>query len=153
MNANEKLLVEAVRSMLSDRAKLGLAFHGEPEERSHMVQFQQQGTEDMFRIKINKPEITHYEAVSGAFFHTHSYRNLDDPQFELAFRKQMSGMTVPPDQQDLAVKYLGELRNELEMPVRDTGRRIDMFSASAEEANGAAHVDDLREVTQPTNEA
>lgn len=150
MKHNEKLFLEAVSNMFSDAAKLGLAYHGDTDERSHYVQYHWQSAEDMYRIKINNPKITHYEAISAAFFHTHSYKNIDDPSFDLAFRKQLTGSAVPPDQIDLALKYLDELRKELDMPVQHSGRRIDTFSNSAESATGSQNVEGLRQATNPT---
>jgi len=147
MNHNENLLVEAIRNMFDDSAKLGLAYHDEPEERAHQAQFHQEAVENMFRIKANNPKISQYEAITGAFFQTHSYRNIDDPAFTLAFRKQMTGMHVSPDQIDLALKYVDEIRKELKMPEQHSGRRIDTFSDSAEEATSSANVQDLRQAT------
>jgi hypothetical protein len=152
MDRIEKMLSEAINGLLNDRAELGLAFHNGVEETSHFTQFHWNNLEDAFRIKINNPNIKHYESLSGAFFQTHSYRNIDDPRFELSFRKQMSGMAVPPQEQELAIKYVEELRNDFDMPVRDTGRRKDNWSASAEESTGYSDMESLRNVTQPTND-
>lgn len=116
MNKSESLLLEALKNMLSDKAQLGLAIH-KPKETSHDAQFHWQDVEDRFRIKINKPEISMFDSINGAFFHTHSYKNIDDPQFDISFQKQMDGMVVPHSEQKLALKYLDELRKELKMPV------------------------------------
>ena len=149
MNSHESLLLEAITNMLNSVTKLGLDYHGEKEERSHQAQFHIQDCEDEFRIKINKPNITHYDAISAAFFQTHSYKNIDDPAFNLAFRKQMTGMAVPPEQIDLALKYLEALRKELKMPTQHSGRRLDTFSNSAESATGSKNVADLVDATNP----
>ena len=147
MDSNEKMLLEAVKHMLDDAVQLGLSYHGEKEERSHMTQFHWEDVEKMFRVKINQPEITYYELVSGAFRNTHSHKNIDDPAFELSFRKQMGGGAVPNEQQDLAIKYVTELREELSMPVRDTGRRVDNWSGSSEEGTGNKNLEDKRDAT------
>ena len=150
MNHPERLLLEAVKNMLGDKAQLGLAFHKKPEERSHMAQFHIQNVEDTFKIKINDPGIRFYDSIAGAFFHTHSYKNIDDPQFDLAFRKQMSGMAVPIEEQTLAIKYLDEIREDLDMPVDGRKTVIKQFepnTSSAERSTGIADLDGIKEVT------
>lgn len=148
MDSSEALLLEAVKNMLGDKAKLGLSIHN-VEETSHNTQFHYQDVEDKFRIKINQPTITMFDSISGAFFHTHSYLNIDDPKFDFSFRKQMDSMAIPHNEQTQALKYLSELRKELKMPI---GGRYDAmehveFTNSQEHSTGLANQNDLRKVT------
>ena len=152
MKQQEKLLLEAIKNMLSDNVKLGLVFHPihakYEEPADHKTQFHIQHVEDMMRIKLNNPKIRLYEAISGAFFHTHSYKNIDDPQFDLAFRKQMSGMVVPIVEQDLAVQYLNEIREELGMNIYGRETRLAPprpNTSSAEQYTGLADLDGIRQ--------
>ena len=145
MNSAEILLLEAMKNMLDDKAKLGLAIH-KVKETSHTAQFSHQNIENKFKIKLNQPNIIMFESISAAFHHTHSYQNIDNPQFELSFRKQMDGMSVPQNEQNLAIKYLDQLRNELKMPV---GGRIDRlehveFTNSAEASEGLVDLSKMR---------
>jgi hypothetical protein len=148
MDSAESLLLEAMKNMLSDKIDLGLGFHGDTEERSHMTQFHWQDVEDMMRVKLNNPAIDHHESISGAFFHTHSYKNIDDPRFDLAFRKQMSGMVVPNNEQELALKYVDEIRNELDMPVRKAVPPYAPHTSSAEQSTGTPDMDGMRDATE-----
>lgn len=116
MNKHESMLLEAISNMLSDKAQLGLSIH-KPQETSHCAQFELENIKDKFRIKINNPEISMFDSISGAFYHTHSYKNIDDPQFDISFKKQMDGMVVPHNEQDLALKYLDELRKEFKTKI------------------------------------
>ena len=149
MNESESLLLEAVKNMLSDKAQLGLSIH-KPEETSHNTQFHWQDVEDKFRIKLNKPEISMFDSISGAFFHTHSYKNIDDPQFVISFSKQMDGMAVPQSEQKLALKYLEELKKELKMEI-PSGRFDKMehheFTNSEEESTGLQDQKDMAKAT------
>lgn len=149
MNKNESILLEAVKNMLSDRAQLGLAIHNQ-EETSHNTQFHWQDVEDKFKIKINDPKISMFDSISGAFYHTHSYKNIDDPQFDISFKKQMDGMAIPHSEQDLAIKYLDELRKELKMEA-EGGREDKMehneFTNSEEESTGLQNQKEMAKVT------
>lgn len=148
MDRNETLLLEAITNMLSDNAKLGLSIHN-VEETSHNTQFHYQDVEDRFKIKLNNPDISMFDSINGAFFHTHSYKNIDDPQFNISFKKQMDGMVVPHSEQELALKYLEELKAELKMP---TGGRVDKmehdeFTNSEEHSTGLQDQKDMAKAT------
>ena len=147
MNTNEILLLEAISNMLSDSAKLGLSIHKQ-EETTHNAQFHYQDVEDKFRIKINDPSITMHDAISGAFYHTHSYKNIDDPQFKICFKKQMDGMAVPHPEQKLAIKYFEDLLKELKFEVggRQDKLQHNEFTTSDEQSVGMADQTDMSEI-------
>lgn len=118
MDRNEQLLAEAVSNMLSDRAALGLDFHKNAKETSHFVQSRHQDIECEFRVRANVPDMNLYEAVTAAFYHTHSYRNIDDPKFDEAFMKQM-GDIVPQSDKELALEILYTMRKEIGQDIND----------------------------------
>jgi len=163
MNGNEKLLLEAISNMLDDKTKLGLSFHkipergkGESNEKSHNVQFRWEDIEDTMRLKLNAdPKITMYEAISGAFFHTHSYKNIDDPDFVLCFKKQMSGAgnSVPLVEQEIALKHLDSIIREFydNQAYRADKMEHEEFTNSGEQSVGFNNIKDKREVTQELN--
>ena len=111
MNPKERMLFEAVQNMLKDKTSYGLDFHKGNVEDSHHAQFRHQDIEKTFKIKVNQPNVNMYEYVCAAFHHTHSYRNIDDPKFDLAFQKQM-GKIVPKTDQAIAFKVLNDMRKE-----------------------------------------
>jgi hypothetical protein len=149
MNTNESLLLEAISNMLSDSAQLGLSIH-KKEETSHNAQFHYQDVEDKYRIKINDPAITLYDAINGAFYHTHSYKNIDDPQFEICFKKQMDGMSIPHPEQKLAIKYYKDLLKELKFEAEGRPDKLEHeeFTTSNEQSVGMA---DQKEMSQAIN--
>lgn len=137
MNPKEKLLVEAIRNLLSDsNDSLGLVFHKGTEETSHMAQFRHQDIENEFRVRANDPKMNLYEAVTAAFYHTHSYRNIDDPDFDQAFLKQM-GDIVPESDKALALEILNNIRKD--MGTNYMGGDIDDFDV-------VRNLDGIREV-------
>ena len=152
MNRNESILFEAVKNMLDDKAQLGLSIHN-TEETSHNAQFHWEDIADKFRIKINNPKITMFDAISGAFYHTHSYKNIDDPQFDISFRKQLDGLSVPQVEQKLVLKYIEELRTELKAEVggREDKLEHDEFTNSEEQSAGLQDQNEMAKVTN--NEA
>jgi len=148
MNKNESLLFEAVKNMLDDKAQLGLSIHN-TEETSHNTQFEWEDVKYRFRIKINNPDITMFDSINSAFNHPHSYKNIDDPQFTISFSKQMDGMAIPPPEQELALKYLEEIRKELKL---ECGGRPDKmeheeFTNSREQSAGLQNQKDMAEVS------
>jgi len=151
MNSNESTLLEAIKNMLTAKAELGLAIHDlkKKEERTPNAQYHQQDTEDQFRIKLNKPEISMFDAISAAFFQTHSYLNIDSPNFNIAFKKQMDGSVVPQSEQELALKYLDELRKGQDMPVggRPDKREHNEFTDSREQSKGLQDQKAMRKAT------
>ena len=144
MNKNESLLFEAVKNMLDDKAQLGLSIHN-TEETSHNSQFQWEDTKDRFRIKTNNPDISMFDSVNSAFNHTHSYKNIDDPQFNISLKKQMDGMVIPHTEQELALKYLDEIRKEskLECGGRPDKMGHNEFTNSREQSSGLQNQRDM----------
>jgi len=150
MNKNESMLLEAVKNMLSDTAALGLSIHGQHKESKNELKHDRYfDIENKFKIKINSPDISMFDSISSAFHHTNSYKNPDDPQFDISFKKQMDGMVVPDNEQELALKYLDDLRKELGM---ETGGRVDKlqheeFTNSAQQSAGLADQKDMAKAT------
>ena len=112
MDSKEAILLEAVKNMLDDKVKLGLSFHGEPDEKSHTVQFHNEEVRASFRIKANNAKIKHYDSVCQAFNHTYSYLNIDNPKFITAISKQMRALAIPNEEQELVLKYIDEINKE-----------------------------------------
>jgi len=154
MNKKESMLLEAVSNMLNDTAELGLSIH-DTEETSHFAQFHNEDIKNKFRLKINNPNITMFDAISAAFYHTHSYKNIDDPKFIISFKKQMDGLSIPQNEQDMAIKYLEELRDEFDSHVPN-GRKESTtyhheFTDSDEQTVGLQNQKDMSKVSE--NEA
>lgn len=151
MNSNESMLLEAIKNMLSDTAELGLSIHDlkGKREQAHNAQDNYQEIEDKFRVHLSSdPDITLFDLICGAFVQTHSYKSIDSPDFERSFRKQM-GATVPPQEKDIAIKYLEKLRKEFTAPVggRPDKMEHNVATDSAEQAVGLQDQKEMRKAS------
>jgi hypothetical protein len=110
------MLLEAIGNMLKDKASLGLHQYAKSEEQKDFEKLppsQYEYVENVFRLKINTPKIKSYESVSGAFYHTHSYKDLFHPTFNESFNHQMVNMIVPDDERKFALDVVNQLRKEI----------------------------------------
>jgi hypothetical protein len=137
MTKSESMLLEAVRNMLDADEQLGLKFHKRPEERSHKVQFKREDIYHTFRIKLNNSKISQFDNISAAFKATHDHCSIDDPRFDIEFKGRMSksGVPVPTKEQDLAMKYLEEVRKEFDAGLRGPIANIPQYTEQTDAAN------------------
>lgn len=151
MNSNESILLEALKNMLNDKASLGLGQYKKSEEQEKwggpVPPCNYEYIENMFRLKINKPSTTHFEAISGAFFQTHSYKNLFHPTFDESFNHQMVNMIVPENERQEALKVVSEIRDDLsetEFPQASSNVRS---STTSKVKKGRPDMRDMRKAT------
>jgi len=119
LNNKEKALVEAISTMLTQDAKLGLPISGET---SHTSQFRWEGIDDAFSLKVSESPFA--DSISSAFFAVHSHKYIDNPTFKLSFDREMSARAIPTPEKDQAFKYLEEMATELssnKLSERDAG--------------------------------
>jgi hypothetical protein len=108
LNPNEKMLLEAISSMLQQDARLGVPIHNET---SHTSQFRWEGIDDAFALKAAESPFA--DSLTSAFFAVHSHKYIDNPTFKLSFEKEMSARAVPMEERLQALKYLDAMVNEL----------------------------------------
>ena len=124
---SEKRLVEALESMLSGKAKLGLAYHEESEERANTFTYLHENIEQTFRLSI--ADLTFHDGVASAFNRVHSYKYVDSPSFPLAFEKEMTAMAVPANEIEAAhnavTKIVEDMRKD-NGTEKDAGRNPDL---------------------------
>jgi hypothetical protein len=108
LNKDEKAILEAVSSLLKQNAKLGLPIDNET---SHYSQFRWEGIGDAFALKTAGSPFA--DSINSAFFAVHSHKYIDHPVFPLSFEKEMTARAVPTHEREQALKYLGEMVNEL----------------------------------------
>jgi len=125
LNKDQQKLLEAVESMLSGKAKLGLAYHDpQPEERANTFTYLHENIEQSFRLKVI--DLEYHDGVASAFNRVHSYKYVDDPSFGLAFEKEMTAMAVPDEEREVAHKALSEIVEGLDGAEKDAGNNPDM---------------------------
>jgi len=139
MNADEQLLVEAIKSMLHQDAHLGLSDDSvkmQPHERG--FEYLHEEILDMFAIKA--AELLHTESVVSAFNKTHNYKYIDDWTFMPAFIQEMVSRGVPQNERMKANKYVIDIIEQLQEENENWSERDAGFDSNLEE---------VRKVSQP----
>lgn len=145
MNDSEKLLLEAVRSMLHQDARLGLVFHKPDQvkrESSHFMQFKRETIDDMYQLAISESKFA--DSLTAAFSKVHCHKYIDDPTFKLAMDVEMRSMGLPQEDRDLALKSVDKVIKEL---VGDTGERAAGWNPVMDELVDLTSNADKREMT------
>ena len=112
MRQAERQLVEAVNNMFKDDPALLGIVKGKPEkEVSHNFTHQYEWIHNLFALKIT--DTTFFESIASAFYDIHSYKYLEDPTFEVAFKKRMKSIGVPLTEINHAVEAYREVIKEV----------------------------------------
>lgn len=141
LNKNEKLVLEAVDSMLQQDAKLGLSIHDADlksmgsAERGY--EYLHGEIAEMFALK--SAELTHSDGVNQAFRKVHNYKYLDDPSFKTAMQKEMVAQAVPAEERDKALGFIPSIISELKTEQTEWAEK-DAFNPD---------LDEIMEVSQP----
>ena len=116
MTESERLLVECVRDMFDQKARLGLppeppkdGSYNDPRLRG--LPYLHGQIDDMFANKA--AELTHYTGVCTAFGKIHNYKYLDDPLFLEALDREMVGQGIPAAERQKALKFVPAILSEL----------------------------------------
>lgn len=84
--------------------------------------------QDKFRLELINSDCTMVDAICGAFYQTHSYKNIDNPKFAESFEQNMRSAeyAIPTKQREKALKILKKIAKE-EVSELDSGwnTRID----------------------------
>lgn len=139
---SEKILCEAIESMLQHDAKLGLKIHdtdhkrlGETERGYEYLHGQ---IDDMFGLKAS--ELTHSESVCQAFRKVHNYKYLDDPAFKTAMEKEMVAQAVPAEERSKALGFVPVIISELKSDQAEWAEKDFGFNPK---------LDEIKEASQP----
>lgn len=132
LNKKEKLLLEAVQSMLQQDAMLGLSIHKTEEAQSSTergYEYLHNQIDEMFALKA--AELAHADGVCQAFHKVHSYKYLDDPSFKTAMEKEMVAQGIPAEERNKAAEWIPQIIQELkeeqsEWAEKDHGFHPDM---------------------------
>lgn len=160
MNNNEILLLEAISNMFSDKTNLGLSEYTQSDEYKNWdgprPHYYPDYVENIFRLKINNPKFSHYESISGAFYHTHSYKNIFDDTFPRSFDKQMENMIVPCEERKAALNVVNDIRNDICNRYKEIAQGKDVTNKNIQDTQGPdvdmgiVNMNDMREVTNPS---
>jgi len=138
MNKNEKLIAEAIESMLQQDAKLGLSIHDTKEidsaERGYEYLHGQ--ISEMFDLKA--AELIHAESVCQAFRKVHNYKYLDDPAFITAMQKEMVAQAVPAEERKKALDFIPKIIKELKSEQKEWAEKDSGFNPNLKEIREAS---------------
>lgn len=141
LNATEKLLVEAVQSMLQQDAELGLSMHdSNRDEQKHEAGFQylHEQIDEMFALKA--AELTHAEGVTAAFRKVHGYKYLEDWSFLPAMEKELVAKAVPVAERRKALGFIPDIVEEI---------RSEQKLWAEKDAGFNPKLDEVRKVSRP----
>jgi hypothetical protein len=131
MTNREQMLVECVRNMLDQKARLGLppespkdGDHTDPRLRG--LPYLHGQIDEMFASKA--AELTHYTGACAAFSKIHNYKYLDDPLFAEALNKEMIWQGIPAAERQRVLNIVPEILKELKEESGDSNSAIAMDS-------------------------
>ena len=125
LNKKEKLLSEAINTMLQHDAKLGLAFHDDKKSSGYQSgdgadrngetergyqQLHGQITE-MFALKA--AESPFHDSLCQAFGKVHNYKYIDDPTFRIAMEKELLAQGIPLKERNKALDIVPAIVDDL----------------------------------------
>lgn len=120
LNEAESKVVNALRNVLKESRVVSEdttlqdmldSVKNDSEETSHHSQFRWEGIDDAFKLKVSGSPFE--DAITSAFFQTHSYKYVDHPTFKESFLKELTARSVPDKELQNAVKQFDSLVNEL----------------------------------------
>ena len=110
MNNTEKILLEEISNLFKNKeSRLGI-IQDRPRETSHGMQFQWEGLNDAFSLKM--ADSTFHEAITAAFKDIHGYRFINDAQFPLSFETRLKSCGIPILEREKALKAIEEVKKE-----------------------------------------
>ncbi len=123
-NNNDKLVVEALKSLLHIGGGIGNSDDAKPDESNSFVRMHEQ-INDLFKLKVI--DLNHHDGVVSAFNKVHNYRYLDDPEFELSFKKELTAQGVIASEIQKAIAAIYEVKKTLDSESeKDYGYNPDM---------------------------
>lgn len=142
MKKAEKLVLEAIDSMLQQDAKLGLSIHDKDLEDTGTAErgyeYLHGQIDDMFQVKA--AELMHAESVCQAFRKVHNYKYIDDPTFETAMEKEMVAQAVPAEERKKATGFVPKIIKELKTERAEWAEKDFGFNPK---------LDEIREASRP----
>ena len=142
LSKDEQLVAEAIDSMLSHDAQLGLKIHNQSSEElgkaERGYEYLHGQINEMFALKA--AELTHADGVCQAFSKVHNYKYLDDPSFKTAMEKEMVAQAIPAEDRGQATKFLKDIIEELKNDQAEWAEKDFGFNPK---------LDDILETSQP----
>lgn len=140
LDKNEKMLLEAIDSMLQQDAKLGLAMHDQEHQdlgsTERGFEYLHGQIDEMFELK--SADLTYADSVNQAFRKVHNYKYLDDPSFKTAMKKEMVAQAVPAEEREKALEFIPDIINELKEDQSEWAEKDAGFNPNMQEIMDAS---------------
>lgn len=139
LSKNDKLVLEAVKSMLNQDAKLGLSIHNNDKYEGQDwrgLEYLHGHINEMFLVKA--AELVHAEGVCQAFGKVHSYKYLDDPSFPTAMEKEMVAQAIPAEERAKAIGFIPKIIEELKEDQKEWAEKDSGFNPKLSEIKEAS---------------
>jgi hypothetical protein len=132
LKKEERLVLEAIDTMLQHDAKLGLAIHNvdEFESAERGYEYLHGQIDEMFAVKA--AEFTHTNGICQAFKKVHNYKYLDDPAFPVAMKKEMVAQAIPAEERSKALDIIPKIIKELKSEQKEWAEK-DSFNPNLDE--------------------
>lgn len=111
MNTNEKMLLEAVQTMLQQEAGLGLSYHKDSYDNESSAQYIHEQLNDAFALKI--ADLDHYDGVRAMFRKVHNYMYTTDVRFCKKMTENMRSIGIPADEISKACLAVESVNKEI----------------------------------------
>ena len=137
----DKLLVEAISTMLQHDAKLGLRDELNRQDLNATergFEYLHGNIDEMFALKA--AESNFFESLCQAFNKVHCYKYLDDPTFTIAMEKELTAQGIPATERAKAANNIKQIIEELKAEKSDWAERDYGFNKDMAE---------IRRVSQP----
>ena len=140
MNADEKLLVEAIDTKLRHSIELGLQDLPKDykEEEEHSFQYLHEQINALFESKA--AGLTHFDGVCAAFKKVHNYKYVTDPTFLVAVEKEMTAQGIPAEERGKALDYVPAIIEQMKKEGKEWDER---------DAGFHPNLDEIMEVSRP----
>jgi len=113
MNADERLLTEAIQTYLQHKTKLGVPDPPKDLADADSKSFQHlhEQINDMFEVK--SIDLVHQEGVNRAFRKVHNYKYVTDPLFTVAMMQEMASQGIPGGEREKAIDLVKTVVEEI----------------------------------------
>jgi hypothetical protein len=139
MKDNEKVVLEALQSLLNQRAKLGLSSHEEIDT-SNSAQDRWESISEAFKLKI--VDSPFFDSISSAFRQTHDYKYVCNPTFKVAFESELKSRGIPHTEIAKAIDAVDSIVETLKKEPCESGAGWN--PALAEIVDLTTHADDRK---------
>lgn len=119
LNKHEKFLVEAIDTLLSQKAQLGVPDPPKNQQKQVEHSFQYLHEEINNRFAIKATDLVHHDGICAAFAKVHSYKYVTDPTFHEAMERELRAQGIPAEERTKALGFIPDVIEEVKDSTQD----------------------------------